>query len=524
MRGPLTVRVRDGRTDRVVTRHATGLQFSKTAPGGHSTAQVTLNLPLRTFPDLGPADRLWVYDARTSRCLWDGYTDNPGRGRGADGESFQLTASGGLTLAADQSEKLVYVDRSLSSWVPADGNLGSAQVDQSTSDAAGDSTVLQFQSGSPVGRGSRAGMRYTGFVDTTQTAGRIRFFFQGHKADAGYRVQIHRTTPDAPGVLIPVFEYWYGLRTETADHTAAEWPALEQAAKQLQIALVRSGGATNVADDLSKVTITSLVVTALLADQHGNAPRTPPRQVTASTVVADLCSRLLGTAVDPDAVHVTDTTFEPEQFAYPDGATARRVLDDLALYEPDMLWEVLAATGDGLRGHAFAYRPWPTTPRYEISTADDYDAPGGEADLCNRVAVYWTAADGTEASTVVTAYVEQLGARIRDAEPVTLPAGRGTLADAQRIGGLVLAAKAAPPKAGTATLRRRIVDRLTGRVAYPWEIEPGHVARIRETGDELRITETTYVDADCAVELTLGEPLMTIEQHLAQLGRDRRAA
>jgi hypothetical protein len=43
-------------------------------------------------------------------------------------------------------------------------------------------------------------------------------------------------------------------------------------------------------------------------------------------------------------------------------------------------------------------------------------------------------------------------------------------------------------------VRRPIVDQLTGNMVMPWEIEPGYLCRVRETGDDLRITQVDYDD------------------------------
>jgi hypothetical protein len=54
----------------------------------------------------------------------------------------------------------------------------------------------------------------------------------------------------------------------------------------------------------------------------------------------------------------------------------------------------------------------------------------------------------------------------------------------------------------------------------PWELEPGYLCRVRETGDELRITQGDYDDEDdCSMLLQLGTPMLTGEQRLAQLYR-----
>jgi hypothetical protein len=77
----------------------------------------------------------------------------------------------------------------------------------------------------------------------------------------------------------------------------------------------------------------------------------------------------------------------------------------------------------------------------------------------------------------------RLGTRVKDADPITCPTVRLKTANATRIGGQILTDKINPPKAGTILVRRPIVDQLTGNMVMPWEIEPGYLCRVRETGD-----------------------------------------
>jgi hypothetical protein len=193
------------------------------------------------------------------------------------------------------------------------------------------------------------------------------------------------------------------------------------------------------------------------------------------------------------------------------------------MYEPNHLWEILESGPNGL--HRFNFRRWPTTVRYEVSTRDGYSAPGSDTDLCNRVAVDWVDKLGKQQSVTRSSSVPALDQAtppiLRHAEKVTLPEGRGSLANAQRIGDQVLASLSGREKAATVTVRRPIMDSLRGRLVQPWEIEPGYLARVRETGDVLRLTEVDYDDDDASAVLTLGTPVMTVEQRIQRLGRSR---
>jgi hypothetical protein len=54
LRGALSIRVNDGRTDRIVTRYCRGLKFTKVAPGGHQSLSFTMVLPRNTFTTSAP--------------------------------------------------------------------------------------------------------------------------------------------------------------------------------------------------------------------------------------------------------------------------------------------------------------------------------------------------------------------------------------------------------------------------------------------------------------------------------------
>lgn len=515
MRGALAVRINDGQVDRHVTRHVHGLRFRKTAPGGHHSASVSLTLPRSAFSDLGPADKVYIYDPGSGRTVWEGYADNPGASDGPQGQGFDLSAMGGMILASDESRALIYVDRGFDMWTVSFRSIA-ALTGESTAppDLEGQSVLLlSMPRGVAVGNETRVSMQYDGIKAAGLKLGGFRSSTASGLLDLDY---VTEWTTEANVVI----------RARNANTTLAtftEASAGDAFVVDTQIPRVRwrrqSGGATNIATDtvwtyLSGVWVRQLLVTKTGAEITG-AGTYADGYVVASQVVADLIGRVLK-MVDPAASVIDTTTYQIDQLAYHEGAKSASVLNDLALYEPDFVWEVLESTS---AGHRFNYRAWPTTPRYEISVKDGYSSPGGEADLCNRIAVYWADAKGQAQMTTVTQTVEALGTRTRDADSVTLPDGMGSAANAQRVGERILATKKSPPKAATARVRRPLLDQVTGAMVMPWEIEPGYVVRVRETGDDLRLTEMEYDDADRSATLTLGEPQRTQEQLLAALSR-----
>lgn len=524
MRGSdLALRIASPATDRHVTRWADGLTFRKVANGGCADLQTTLYLPRSTFPDLGPDAKVYLYD-RTGRTIWEGFANNPGHDAGPGGESFDLSAEGIMTLVTDNAQPVVYRDTGLGEWVQHTGGqtvkAGTGQVgtlpDPSASDDDDPPPALVTAMTPGVGAvatNGRAGMLYempagqlvaaisadvVSGIDSTDW--RTDIVLTAGTSDHPFAADAS-TTPATTGVL----------------QLGTDWTV---ESGRVFVFLIRTGAATNIATDDVWTAWTNVAVAGsrLLAD-GSEAPA--GLGLFAYNVVEDCCGRFLAGLLDPNRVSVTPFAglYEIDQLAYRDAVKMQQILDDLALFEPDMTWEVTPSAG-GLYG--FTYREWGDEARYEISTRDGFNQPGSDGDLCNRVAVSWTDATGKQQTTVVTSSVPELGSRVRDADPVSLPDGQGSEANATKLGQTVLAAASSVPVAGTAVVKRRILDRQTGRMVPPWEIEPGWLVRVRETGQDLRLTEMTYAHDDRAATLTLGDPVYTTEQYVAALASGRR--
>lgn len=539
MRGSLAVRLDDGLVNRhVPTRKARGLRFTKTAPGGFHSGSVRIDLPRDEFPHLGPNNRIYVYDKRNGRVVWDGYTDNPGASDGSAGQGFELSAMGGMVRASDESRALVYIDRGLEQWTRASGSAASASTDVSpdpTGSVDAQGLLCQLTPGQPVTTNSRASISYLGLENAGLEFGAMSFRVLDGKTDANYSPELYWAPPIPVGTAtLGAFNSNDSAFTKFVGDASAP----PSGAMQVGVRLLRAaGGATTVADDTTWAFFYELAVLMRRVDRDGNlltgaAGMLDSTYVAANWVVEDLIGRML-TFCDPLTAENEAASIQIDQLAYHDGTTAAQVLEDLMLHDSTLYWGIGETLPNGL--HRFWMRSWPDSPlgtpavtgyRYEISTRDNYSAPGGDSDLCNRIAVFWTDEKGIQQTTVRTSSVDDLGgapgdsgARTRDADPITLPEGRGSLANAERIGDAVLASKAAPPKAGTAVVSRPILDHDTGNTVMPWEIEPGYNVMVRETGDVLRLTEFEYVDDDVAATLTLGEPVLTIEQRIARLSR-----
>lgn len=531
LRGALTVRVSDGTTDRIVTRYCRGLKFTKTAPGGHHSMTFTMTLPRNTFEDLGPQDRAYLYDARTARPVFDAYLENPTPVDGPDGQEYDILAMGGKTLASDETRGLVYVDQGYDGWALEAGSSSSGNVQTGTLDTVPNVGVeTQFPQGLTVGTSVFIAAGYRRIATAGMSLGAVRVVSYSGKTDTGYRLDLF--TDDGGGTVNAVGS-GSQIQTTAVDQTfyvGTHFGTVGTPTRAV-LQLRRSGGATTIGDDITFGRFVGLFVLGQRMNRNGtlltgSGGLVTAQQVLASQVVEDLLGRLL-TFCDPDTAQVDTTAFGITQFAYPDGVKAAGVLNDLAVFEPGYLWEILESNDSGK--HRFNFRAWPTAPRYEVSVKDGWRQSGSDVDLCNRIFVTWSDSANDPQQVAVTAAslgltgiglpVDALGSRVKDADPISLPAGRGSSDNAYRIGAQVLTDKINPPKAGTVAVRRPIVDQLTGNIVMPWELEPGYVCRIRETGDDLRITQVDYDDDSCSAVLTLGTPALTTDQRVARLDR-----
>jgi len=526
LRGALSIRVNDGRTNRIVNRYCRGLKFTKVAPGGHQSLSFTMVLPRGMFNDLGPEDRVYVYDARTARTVWEGYLENPTPTDGPDGQQYDINAMGGMALASDETRALIYIDKSLDGW-PLDSSSSAAASSDTGPDVvftSGKRVSTVLPGGAVLGTGAYAQVTNTVCQRAGMNLGAISIGARySGKADAGYSEFMV-----SPSGAVDSRSMTNSPASVTKWVTDTNFPTGTQL---MQLRLVRVGGATNVADDTTWTNWVDPSIIGQRMDRNGtlltgSAGLVSASQVLASQVVEDLLGRLL-TFCDPGTAQVDTTSFGITQLAWPDGVKAADVLNKLSDFEAGYLWEILETLDSGK--HRFNYRAWPTTPRYMVSVRDGWQQRGSDVDLCNRILVSWTDPAGVTQVEPVTAAdlgltglglpVDALGTRVKDADPITLPDGLGSLANAVQIGGQILTDKIKPPKSGTVVVRRPIMDLLTGNMVNPWELEAGYLCRIRETGDDLRITQADYDDDSCSMALTLGTPVLTDDQRLARLDR-----
>lgn len=535
--GPLAVSVEVGGGLRNVSRHVSGLSYGKTAPGGHGACSFTLGLPATDLRGFGPTSRVLVTDSRSGRTMWDGYAEYPEPVRTEGRDAHAVSALGGKTLLGDESKPRLFVDgpavtESDGRWKRVRLNTPGARLDFGEApldeEDLPDAIVLQFPNGTNVSNGSRTGARYTLSQDAGTEIMLVRLFPAVSSSSGDYQWAL---TGRSGGSRNDLLAYTFNT---TAGLTGGDWAngvayrangTTRPFANDLRLELRRaSGGATSSNDVWVAFEYMALVTRLMRLDGtyrdaadlwDGTYPLGANHcKITADWVVEDVIGRLDSALFDKVASSVAGASFLIDQLAHPDGATITEVLDSLGLVEPDLFWEVLGRTAAG--GHVFNYRGW--SDRYVIPrSAGTWTESGADVDLCNRVLVTWQTSNGRPRSLAVTADVPELGSRVRDAEPVGLPDGFGSVENAQRVGEQVLALRNDPPTSGRFSAYDRIFDRVAGRMVEPFEVEPGWNAVLEETGKTLRLSATDYNDDAGQVEMTLGEPSMTVEQRIARL-------
>lgn len=528
--GPLAVRIVTEKVDRHISRWCSGLHFRNIGSGGDADMQVHVDLPLSALSDLSGGDRVFVYDA-SGHTLFEGTADNPGATSDPyAGESFDLNATGMMTLASDRTRAVYYALTDLAVWGPDAASIPSSTCGVSTFPAAagawaGDPCVtVQVNPGQPVdSTHSVAAFRTIGLDNLEQSIAGVGSSQVGGTTDTAWKWELWSypinpgDSPIISGSLSTAGSSWL---------SSLSWPR-----SGLSFRLRHLGAATNITLNDYWASLGEMTIYAKITDQLGRDPGAVPglgggNPLTTANVVADAVYRFLviNGAVDPAQVKISGTSaFNITSLAYLQGTTAQGIFDDCANYEPDHFWQVtpsIPGAGSDPRSApvGFRYDDWgntpngagaPGVPRYEFSTRDGLSQPGSAFGLCNRVSVTWTDNLGQPRTTIVRSSVPALGNRQKDAAPIVLPAGRGNLAQGVRVAQNTLAAAAQPPQAGTLTVARPVYDRAYGKWVMPWELRAGNLALIRDTGDLLRVSEVSYDHDNLVASVVLGTPQPT---------------
>lgn len=532
---PLSVRLKTSLRDLHITDEVADLQYGSASPGGYTDCTLTLHRPISFTPgEVAQFGRVYVYDGRTAEVVWEGRLQDPGRTAGSDGEVYQLAAVGGSAHLQDDTRLLVYVDRRFDPWIKARTATGERQT---ATVAAGEAP----SDGSPALVNSFGNMDVvTGSADT---AGYYLL------EEAGQELAVFDYNWDA-GLTSPLWEirgYSSGatlVRTNTANTAGGGLSAalvgiifaLGDARPLLQMNWQGAASSTGTGGTVW-VAFKNICVRAITYNADGTKKTSgytsADKTILASTVVADLLGRILSATVDGANATITATTYGIEQLAYSDGVNPAKVLEDLQVFEPGYTWHLWESNPLNSK-FRFEWLPWPSTVRYEADVIDGFSTQESGNTLYNKVVVRWRDTNNKIRITTRTSSVPALtAAGLTRTSFLDLGDDAASSANAVQAGDQFLAEHRQPVNAGRLTVRRPIVDHLTGRMVMPWQLRAGQLIRVRgvqpypdslnQSGRDgvtvFRVAGTTYSAAEAAAVLELDSYAPSMARAVAALAR-----
>lgn len=540
---PLTVRLSTIRGSKSVSRELRDLTFRSVAPGGFASAAISLDRPLTLQPnEIGYYGKLYIYDARNGRTVWEGRVEDPGRGVDDSGQVWQVAAIGPSGHVHDRTVPLVYIDTSLTSCKRVE-NTKPGFVTEAGTVPFNDplqGLVSRLPQGLTVTLGDLAAQRY-GVLSDALTGQKL----------AHIKYDAYSGGPNTDWVLEGVCRTDGSLASGDIADSLTMTAAIGGVARTCTVVSdftngrntidfrfrQTSGGTVTALNDLHWVAFANLVIRTMLKDSSGTDITTgyTNNYVLAHEVVRDLLGRLL-TSFDGANAAIATNTFHIEVLAYPNAVDAGKVLDDLMTLEPSCYWAAWESNTAGK--HRFEWITWPTTVRYEASTRDGYSSQGSADGLFNAVRVRYLDESGRTRTVQRTRTVAELTAAGLTREWfIDLGTETGTSANANQIGDEFLADHSTAPNAGTLKVSRPVLDRALGRMVQPWEIRPGTLIRVRgiqprvdslnattrDGTSVFRIVGVTYHAASAAAELELDSYPPTVARALANIQRANTA-
>lgn len=535
---PVTVRIHTSRRDSDITNQVNDdLTFRSAIPGGYASLSFTLNRPLDVTPDdIEYFAKVYVYDGRNGNTLWEGRLEDPGRGSGSNGEIWAVTAVGPSAHARDITAPVLYVDTTYDGWERSRFNTSSIST-TTTSEVPGTDDLpalnIGFASGASVPVGQVADMVYRRALYAGQHLARVRFDFVSGVTTTTYSNQlVFRTGTGLPSLTVTrAFNTTSNLIAANLSDGIALTDNIVSVRTSRNTATATGTDVTNTF--FSNVSVRAVLKNADGTDNNDTAGYTD-NDIDCSEVVADLLGRVLPLY---DGANATIETSTPNmtQLAYPDGATAADILDDLLVFDPSFYWAAWESNPDNGK-YRFEFIPWPTGVRYEADTDEGFDSPGSAADLYNQVDVRWRLSDSKIYHVIRTQTVPELDAAgITRRAFIDLSSELGSAFNAQTAGDNFLKEHASPPNAGTLTISKPIMDNGTGRMTYPWELVPGHLIRVRGVNPRqdalnpsdrdgitiFRIVSTEYNVGTGQATLELDTYSRTVARALANLSTNR---
>lgn len=536
---PLAVRVSTSKRDLHLTRWLRDLQFREVATGGFASCTFAIDRPLGTMPeDLEYFATVYVYDG-SGATVWEGRLEDLGTESGTAGQVWRISALGPSTHASDRNVPLIYVDTSWDKWIKARSASGEQQNTQvSTGEDPGGSgdqaLVLSFPTGMTVPTNGACTSYYLCLDASGQKLAVFDYSWDAGLTSASWQI---RGFSSGTNVVRTQSASTAGSGTSTAIIGSGAF-AVGDSRPIVQFRWTGAASGTGTSD-IVWASIKNICVRATTYNASGSentsSYTSADKTILASTVVNDLLGRLLD-QYDGAKATVETTSYEITQLAYYDGVTAKEVLDDLMEFEPGYRWGAYETQVPGAgQGNRFEWKAWPTSVRYEATTADGFDSPASATNVWNAVRVYYEDSLGQTVSvrSVSADDVPELDDHDLTREAKLELRGAGSAANAAQAGEQFLEEHARPPATGTLKVARPILDLLDGRWVQPWQIRAGELIRVRDVQPRVdalaaagrdgvsvfKVASREYNTADATAILELDEYTLSTAQALANRGR-----
>lgn len=481
---PVAVRVRNGHYDGLITGYlAGGVQFTKADPGNFQSASFVVNQRMGFRSDMiQPYSRVYFYNKRNGDTIWEGDVTHPGRSFSADGALMQVQVDGSMERLNDWSGTRVYVDTSFEGWEKNTTSITSTEVlagdDRGGSGAQ--ALTLAFPMNTHVDTNFRCEAIYRRIDDSGQQLGLINYSWDAGLTNGSWLIRLLVS----PGVTV--------ARTNTANvaggpgslaYVGPSWTAPKSIAF-LQLLWNSSSSSTGNTADVVWAGIMDLNVTAYLWLKDGTrrAGVDHAVYVDAPMVIQDLLGDpgILWPTFDSVNARIdTGDGVQVDHFVFPDGTTAKGVLDELLKYETSCMY-LCGASSWSSDKFSFKWVAKSFTPRYEAYTWIDEHSTGNQpTEQYNRAVTRWRDKTGLVKATVSTINVPEMTAvgrtrtYFQDLSNVSGSVSNVLIANTQ-----ALVTHQTPKNGGTVTIAREIVDLATGRRVQPYEIEIGEMIRI----------------------------------------------
>lgn len=526
---PLSVRLKTAAADILLVEEVRDISFRSVVPGGFASATVTIDrVPWLPVPEVAAFGRMYIYDTRTGKTVWEGRTEDPGKSAGADGFAWQVTAIGPSAHARDETFPAIYIDQTIDHYQRFGGSLNASTVSTATNSSEEDGVKVQFPTGTTVPAGSYVSARTTRYYDAGLKVASISATAVGGGTGT-WNMEMYIYGPSGAQLIDS-----NTMNTTPAYYRGERGSDFSAGQTTPHLRLSRSVNSTT-PDDNAFTLWTDVTVRTELVDEEGTLVTDYSDDfVTASQIVQDIVGRHLPQYDALDAF--IETTYdEIEQLAY-DSTTAYDVFGDLMALSGAYYWaswETVQRSGKW----RFEWREWPTWVRYEAGIDDGWDSPGSASGLYNQCLVTWKNKAGRDQVTLVTASVQELtDAGLKRTGSIDLGQEVGSASAATAAGQAFLAEHNLPSQNGRLTIARPILDADQGMMVDPWEIRPGGLIRVRgieakanalntsgrDGSTVFRIVATSFRAADGSVELELDSDALSTSQAIAKL-QNRRA-